>query len=389
MSLRVDRLALKTALAKVKPVIRAGPLGILRRVLLSSRPDASGLTISATDLRCSVAVEIARQGSAEALEAVVDHGRLAEVCAAEWTEELELGVGEDGRLDVVGGARTRLACFPVDESPTVLPPPEGGEWMELRAGVVEAISRVAPWCTGEMEKRHVSVQARFVWVFGIKVAEESVLGICGAGEHACLCLYLPPFLGEPAREHLLNREGAECLALGKDGAGLVVGLAGGEGIEALDGERRHWFRGGGWWASETKGETDRADIRTFLEHRSVEGFGMRELSAVKEIIRALGAAPRGVAGIGSGTRGLLKLVPASPSGCHCYLTGAEVSWSAEMAADLPAFKTYEVAALVGILRELYRCAGVDGAVEAGMFQKDGLRLEVEGRALALLTGVRE
>ncbi len=379
MSLQVNRREMVTALAKIKPVIRVGPLEMLRRVHLLSRPDASLLTISSTDLRCSVSVEVACQGGGEALEAVVDYGRLAEACSSDWAESLTLEIGVDGRLDVAGGARTRLACFLVDDFPGIQAPPEGGEWMGMGAEVVEAIGRAAPWCGGDGEgRRFTSVQSKFVWVFATVEGEEPAMGVFGADRdgHSALCLYVPG----------VAPVGLGCLALGKDGARLLVGLAEEGGVFVLDGEGKHWFRGEGWWASEVKGETDGADIRRFLESPQLEGYGMRRL-AVEEVARVLAAAPQGVTGGADKKRGLFKIVPVSPSGSRCYLEGAEVTWSAELAADLPAFKIYEPELLVAVLKELGRCAGADGAVEVGVFGKFNLRFEVEGRALALVSGV--
>lgn len=374
MSLRVDRRELGAALARIKPVIRSGPLEMLRRVRLEKRPDASSLTITGMDLRCSVSAEVACEGGTGGLEAVVDHGRLAEVCSAEWAEQLEVGVGEDGRLDIRGETRTRLAAYPVADFPSIEPPPEGGEWLGLGAEVVEAIQRAAAWVVADDGKWVSHVQKRFVWVFGAVAGGEPAVAIFGGGDHAGFCRYLPGAV-----------PGAlGCLAIGRQGALLATGLAGGEGIELLDGEGKHYFRGKGWWASEVKGETNGADIRTFLANPALEGSGMRPLPPLVNVLKVLEAAPKRVAGIRERT--MLRIRPVSPSGSTCHLGGEDVSWSGETAADLPAFQTYYPEELGAMLRELDRIAGTEGVVEVGTMKEGALRFEVEDRAVAFIMG---
>lgn len=387
MSLRIDRRELSAALGKVKPVIQRGsPLPILRMVLLRSRPDASTLTISGTDLRCSVSVEIACETGAEPLAALVDHPRLSELCASEWAETLEVGMEEagEGRLVVRGETQSRLALGVAEDYPEIAEPPEGGEWMGLRGEAVEAMSRAERWCLGEDERKHRSEQTKFVWVFGAQVGKEPVLGVMGAGEHAGLCRYLPGVV-DPSVGHALNREGAGCLAVGKEAVGVIAGLAGGEGIEVLDAEGKHFFRGDGWWASEVKGETDGADIRRFLDNPSLRGDGMRPLPSMVNLLKVLEAAPRRVAGIEK--RVMMEVKAVSPEGSRCYINGPDVSWSGEIAADLPPFRTYKPEELVDMLRELDRIAGTDGVVEVGTFMRENLRFEIEDRAVAFVMGV--
>lgn len=374
MSARFNRRELGAALAKIKPVIRSGPLEILRRVRLEKRPDASSLTITGTDLRCSVSAEVACEGGADRLEAVVDHGRLAEVCGAEWAEELEAGVGEDGKLDVRGETRTRLAVFPVADFPSIEPPPEGGEWLELGAEVIEAIQRAAAWVVADDGKWVGHVQKRFVWVFGTVAGGEPAIAVFGGRDHAGFCRYLPGVV--PAA--------LGCLAIGRQGALLAAGLAGGAGIELLDGKGRHYFRGKGWWASEVKGETNGADIRTFLDNPALKGSGMRFLPPLVNVLKVLEAAPKKVAG--TRERTMLRIRPVSPSGSTCYLSGEDVSWSGETAADLPAFQTYYPEELGAMLRELDRIAGTERVVEVGLMREGALRFEIEDRAVAFVMG---
>lgn len=370
MSLRVDRRVLGAALAKIRPVVRgSSPVEILRSVLLTSRPDASTLTITGTDLRLTVSVEIVCETGTEALEALVDPGRLADLCSSEWAEGLELGMGEDGRLVIKGETQTRLACLPVEDFPVVSEAPEEG-WVGLSPEVVEAMGRAVSWAVGEHERRHVPTLAKYVWMFGAE--GEGRVGIFGGGEHASLVRYL-------------SGPEIDVFGIGRECAALVAGIGKGETVEMSSSGTRHFFRGAGWRVSEAKGETDGADPRRWLSDPRLRGDGMRPLPSMGNLLRVLDAMPRKVAGIEQ--RVMLEVKPTSPSGSRCYITSHDVAWSGEIPADLPPYRTYMAEDLVGMLKELDRIAGTEHTVKVGLFRNYNLRFEIEGEAVAFLSGV--